>query len=135
MVFINSCLDCFLNAQFPIRSLPSVLLLASLKFFPQREPAPCAGYTSASSGKSWNLVVMVSYIISASSSRFAFIFPAFSRRSGLPTSPINKVSPVKRIVSLPSVATIVILSGEWPGVLMALSVTFPNWILSPSSKD
>ena len=122
----NSSSLCSLKAQFPIRSFPNVLEESLLIFLPHNEPAPCAGYTKASSGKSLNLVCIVLYISLASSIRLAFIFPVFSRRSGRPTLPINKVSPVKSAVSSPSLATTVILSGLCPGVFKALKFTFPN---------
>ena len=75
------------------------------------------------------------YISFANSTRFAVIFPTFSRKSGLPTFPINKVSPVKRMVSFPSFATIVILSGECPGVFIASKLISPILMESPSSND
>ena len=78
---------------------------------------------------------MESYIISANSFLLAFILPDFSLKSGLPTSPIKRVSPVNKYVFELSFATIVILSGEWPGVSIAFRVILPTLISLLELKD
>ena len=111
----------------PAFSAPMVLLLAPLRALPQRLPAPWAGYTSTSAASGISLSRSEWYICLASSSRLAVRLPAFSRRSGRPTSPMKSVSPVNTATSLPSrLSTMLSESGEWPGVFRARKVSLPT---------
>lgn len=76
-----------------------VQLLPDPMDLPQAEPAPCPGSTRVSSPKVMILFLKESYKNPAKSS---LVKSDFTARSGRPTSPKNKVSPVKTQYSLPS---------------------------------
>ena len=113
---------------------PMVDCVAVDRFFPQADPAPWAGKTRTPSGRASSRSWSERY---RSRARSAALEPADDSRSGRPTSPMKRVSPVRTPhgSSLsPSETTTQIDSGVWPGVARISSVTRPRGNRCPSAS-
>jgi hypothetical protein len=97
---------------------------------PHSEPAPCPGNTIVPSGKAAKFCTL-RYSAFANSR-----FSASPSRSGRPTDPINRKSPLKSASGSPlrsgSDKRKLMCSGVCPGVCIVRSVSFPNTSSSPS---
>gem|GEM_PF-7113441 len=116
--------------------LARVSVLRLLNHFPHKDPLQCVGRTKSELSRVGRILLVVSYIIPASSSCLAFIFHTDSLKSALPTSPINTQSPVHNPICFLSASIIrkEKLSGLCHGVNNDFTVAFPNDIMSPSCK-
>ena len=104
------------------------------RFLPHADPAPWAGYTRVASGRVSRLVCSDRYSWRAMNSGLSPWPPC---RSGRPTSPMNRVSPVSTPygASAPgdSHTTMQTDSGVCPGVARNSRLTWPSWMRSPSA--
>ena len=117
------------------RCSPMVERLAVDRFLPQAEPAPWDGKTMVSSGRvsSWSCSERNSL-----RARSSAVHPIEVSRSGRPTSPMNRASPVSTAHGASSPGwvhtTIEIDSGVWPGVWRTSRRTSPRSRIWPSDR-